>query len=83
MATSTCPSWCRSVASIAIMDVNFSILVPFIGVIGGREAENGTITIRRFGNPKQQTLSIDDLLVQMTQEVQDRALPPGFGLDES
>jgi threonyl-tRNA synthetase len=57
--------------------------VPFIGVIGGREAENGTITVRRFGNPKQQTLAIDELLVQMTQEVQDRSLPPGFGLDES
>jgi len=56
--------------------------VPFIGVIGGREAENGTITVRRFGAPKQTTLSVDALLDQMEQEVTSRALPPGFGLEE-
>jgi threonyl-tRNA synthetase len=56
--------------------------VPFIGVIGGREAENDTITVRRFGAPKQTTLAVEDLLEQMTQEVSSRALPPGFGLDD-
>jgi threonyl-tRNA synthetase len=56
--------------------------VPFIGVIGGREAENGTITIRRFGAPNQTTLLVSDLLDQMDAEVASRALPPGFGLDD-
>ncbi len=56
--------------------------VPFIGVIGRREAENGTVTIRRFGTPNQTTVSIDELMDQMDNEVQTRALPPGFGLDE-
>lgn len=56
--------------------------VPFIGVIGGREAENGTITIRRFGAPKQTTLSVDELIEAMTAEVAQRALPPNFGLND-
>ena len=68
--------------------VNFKIRehsvqkVPFIGVIGGREAENGTVTVRRFGTPHQTTLSIDEWIQQMEEEVSSRALPPGFGLDD-
>ena len=56
--------------------------VPFIGVIGGREAENGTVTIRRFGTPHQKTLSIDEWIDQMEAEIADRTLPPGFGLQD-
>ena len=64
--------------------VNFKIRehsvqkVPFIGVIGGREAENGTVTVRRFGTPHQTTLSIDEWIQQMEEEVSSRALPPAL-----
>ncbi|MEE2756518.1 MAG: threonine--tRNA ligase [Myxococcota bacterium] len=56
--------------------------VPFIGVIGAREAENGTVTIRRFGSKQQQTLSLDEWIDGMEAEIASRALPPGFGLDD-
>jgi threonyl-tRNA synthetase len=56
--------------------------VPFIGVIGGREAENGTVTVRRFGSKKNTTMSIEDLMDLMDTEITTRALPPGFGLGD-
>ena len=52
--------------------------VPLIGVIGDREVENGTITIRRFGSKRPTTLSIDELISSMGDEIKTRALPPGF-----
>jgi threonyl-tRNA synthetase len=56
--------------------------IPFIGVIGAREAENDTVTIRRFGTQHQKTLSIDEWIDQMEAEIASRALPPGFGLQD-
>jgi threonyl-tRNA synthetase len=56
--------------------------VPFIGVIGGREAENGTVTVRRFGSKRNTTMSIDELMDQMDAEIASRALPPGFGIGD-
>ena len=56
--------------------------VPMIGVIGDREVENGTITIRRFGSKKPTTLSIEELISTMHDEINTRALPPGFGADK-
>ncbi len=56
--------------------------VPFIGVIGAREADNGTITVRRFGSKRQQTMAIDELMALMEHEIATRALPPGFGLSD-
>ena len=55
--------------------------VPFIGVIGGREAENDTITIRRFGTKHQKTMPISELMDLMDAEISSKALPPGFGID--
>ena len=56
--------------------------VPFIGVIGGREVENDTVTIRRFGNKQQKTFAIDELMDLMEAEVASKSLPPGFGLQD-
>ena len=46
--------------------------VPFIIAVGGREAESQTIALRRLGSDKQETLSLDDALSQLGQEI----LPP-------
>ncbi len=46
--------------------------VPFIIAVGGREAESQTIALRRLGSDKQETLSLDDALAQLGQEI----LPP-------
>jgi threonyl-tRNA synthetase len=68
--------------------VNFKIRehslqkVAFIGVIGGREAENDTVTVRRFGNKHNKTMGIDELMDLMDEEIRSRALPPGFGMGE-
>ena len=56
--------------------------VPFIGVIGGREVENDTVTIRRFGNKQAKTFAIDELMDLMEAEVASKSLPPGFGLQD-
>ena len=55
--------------------------VPFIGVIGAREVENDTITVRRFGTKHQKTLGIEELMNLMDEEIRTKALPPGFGID--
>ena len=46
--------------------------VPFIIAVGGREAESKTIALRRLGSDKQETLSLDDAVAQLRQEI----LPP-------
>ena len=46
--------------------------VPFIIAVGGREAESQTIALRRLGSDKQETLSLEDSLAQLGQEI----LPP-------
>ena len=52
--------------------------VPFIGVLGDREVENGTVSIRRFGNKKPTVLSVDDWVQLLHQEINARQLPPNF-----
>ena len=46
--------------------------VPFIIAVGGREAESRSVALRRLGSDKQETLSLDDALAQLGQEI----LPP-------
>ena len=46
--------------------------VPFIIAVGGREAESRSVALRRLGGDKQETLSLDDALAQLGQEI----LPP-------
>ena len=52
--------------------------VPMIGVLGDREVENGTITIRRFGSQKPTVMSVDDWIIAMHAEIKERRLPPAF-----
>jgi len=52
--------------------------IPMIGVIGDREIENNTISIRRFGSKKPRTISVEEMIQEMNAEIETRALPPGF-----
>ncbi|MEM9667924.1 MAG: threonine--tRNA ligase [Pseudomonadota bacterium] len=46
--------------------------VPIIAVVGAKEAEEGTLALRRFGSKAQEMISLDDALTQLA----DEALPP-------
>ena len=46
--------------------------VPFIIAVGGREAESQSIALRRLGSDKQETLSLDEAIDSLGQEI----LPP-------
>ena len=46
--------------------------IPLIAVVGRKEAENRTISLRRLGGADQQTLSLDDAVATLAQE----ATPP-------
>jgi threonyl-tRNA synthetase len=56
--------------------------VPLIGVLGDREVENGTVTIRRFGSKRPTVLSVDEWIEQMHVEIKERHLPPNFKDDQ-
>ena len=68
-------------------EVNFKVRehrlrrVPFIGVVSDREIENDTVTVRRFGQKRQKTLGINELMERMDEEIAQKSLPPGFGPD--
>ena len=42
--------------------------VPVIAVVGAKEKENGTVTVRRFGSEKQETMKVDDFINALTEE---------------
>jgi len=46
--------------------------VPVMLVVGKREAEEGTVSVRRLGSQKQEVLSLDDALKMLVGE----AVPP-------
>jgi threonyl-tRNA synthetase len=46
--------------------------VPYIIAVGGREAESQSIALRRLGSDKQETLSLNDVIDALGQEI----LPP-------
>lgn len=52
--------------------------VPVIFVVGKREAEEGTVTIRRLGSKRQETMGLDEAIAKLTEEVNVRSAPPGF-----
>ncbi|MGK0168491.1 MAG: threonyl-tRNA synthetase [Gammaproteobacteria bacterium] len=52
--------------------------VPVIFVIGKREAEEGTVTIRRLGTKRQQSLPLGEAIAQLQSEREARLAPPGF-----
>lgn len=50
--------------------------VSFVAIIGNKEQEDGTITIRRLGVNEQETYKVDEFIARMKQEISSRALPP-------
>ena len=42
--------------------------VPVIAVVGAKERENGTVTIRRLGSEKQETMKVEDFVAAMVKE---------------
>ncbi len=42
--------------------------VPVIAVVGGRERDDRTVALRRFGSKQQQIISLDEALTHLTQE---------------
>jgi threonyl-tRNA synthetase len=59
--------------------------VPYMAVLGRREAEAGTVTVRRRGQEKQQeTVPLDTFVARCVEEVRTRALAPvGDGVSGS
>ncbi len=49
--------------------------VPYQIVVGDGEAENGTVTIRRSGSKKSETMPLDEALAKFKQEVEEKWLP--------
>jgi threonyl-tRNA synthetase len=47
--------------------------IPVMFVVGKREAEEGTVSIRRLGSQKQETVALDAAIAALTAE---EALPP-------
>lgn len=43
--------------------------VPYIAVVGGKEAEAGTVAVRRLGSPKQEILSVADFVTDLTKQI--------------
>ncbi len=53
--------------------------IPYIIAVGGREAENNTVALRRLGSDKQEVLSLDEALKQLAAE----SLPPDLLLKKN
>lgn len=49
--------------------------VPYQIVVGDGEAENGTVTIRRSGSKKSETMPLNEALAKFKQEVEEKWLP--------
>ena len=44
--------------------------IPVIAVVGAKEKEQRTVSIRRIGSDKQETISLDELVKQLSKEAQ-------------
>ncbi|MBR2033106.1 MAG: threonine--tRNA ligase, partial [Alphaproteobacteria bacterium] len=44
--------------------------IPVIAVVGAKEKENRTVTLRRLGSDKQELMSLDDFITAMVNEAQ-------------
>jgi threonyl-tRNA synthetase len=51
---------------------HISVKIPILFIIGQKETEDKTVTIREIGNNEQETLSFEDAVNQ----VKDRSIPP-------
>jgi threonyl-tRNA synthetase len=51
--------------------------IPYMAVVGQREAESDSLALRiRGAGKKQEVVKVDDFITQITREVQDRSLAP-------
>jgi len=46
--------------------------VPLLLVVGGREAEEGTVTIRRYGIKEQRSMAVDEFMSMLRSEIAER-----------
>ena len=53
---------------------HISVKIPLLFIIGQKETEDKTVTIRELGNTEQKTLSLTDAI----SEIKNRALPPDY-----
>ena len=44
--------------------------IPVIAVVGAKEKENGTVTVRRLGSEKQEVMKLDDFVTALVKEAQ-------------
>ena len=44
--------------------------IPVIAVVGAKEKENGTVTVRRLGSEKQTVMKLDDFIKSLVEEAQ-------------
>ena len=44
--------------------------IPVIAVVGAKEKENGTVTVRRLGSEKQTVMKLDDFITSLVEEAQ-------------
>lgn len=44
--------------------------VPVIAVVGAKERENGTVTVRRLGSDKQEVMKVDDFIAALVKEAE-------------
>jgi threonyl-tRNA synthetase len=52
-----------------------TLKIPFMGVVGEREAADGTVAVRKRGaGKKQDVMGRDDFVALLTQEIRTRAL---------
>lgn len=49
--------------------------IPVILVLGNREVENGTVTVRRFGSQRQTTLGVSELITTLQEEIRRKQVP--------
>ena len=71
----------RDTLSARIRDAELQ-KVPYMAVVGEREAEAGTVAVRRRGaGRKQVVMERDRFVAQVVEEIRSRALDPGFGTD--
>ena len=57
--------------------------VPAILVAGRKEAEDGTVTVRRLGTKRQESLPVETAIARLAAEVAAKSPPPGVRLDEA
>ena len=42
--------------------------IPVIAVVGAKEKENGTVTVRRLGSEKQEIMKVEDFIAALVEE---------------